>query len=405
MNRHVIKGRGENRGKYLCYARIAGLPTEAGYVWLPEQRKAARWGDLDRAGHTYATDVAAKHNGYFVKLVAPASTKAIVRELRTFIAEHAAGGEQELACYWFDGEFHDTGENFCRDCAEKLVDEKYAAAPKRFEELFGKHDDAKGRYRVAIDGGWHIEHDSPPRCATCDAKLSGNLTEYGADEEIEALTGDCAPKINDVESWAELDHAIVNLSDDDPRWRKIAKVVEATRAAEREKAEREAAIAAAPGMTEARSTFLTMLVSRQEQKRPDPSFRLWRTLLRWHALPYARRAEPTRLIAAVEKRLICEAKAFARALGYRAFWSGGMFMIEGPDGSYYWPFVVEREQFGLWNGPDYAAGMAAGRACLASDGAPGRDANPFTGDGVRAREWDAGFMRGLHEERRGGVGA
>jgi hypothetical protein len=248
MNRHVIKGRGAHRGKYLCYARVDELPPEAGYVgyvWLPEQRKAARWEDPRYSGRTYAANVAAKHNGYFVKLVAPAAIIAIVRELQAFIAAHAAGAEEGLACYWFGADFHDAGENFCRECAEQLVDEKYAADPKRFEDLFGECEDNEARYWAAIDGGWDIDHGSTPFCKTCGAKLSGNLTEYGADEEIAALTGDCAPKFDDVEGWAALDHAIVNLSDDDPRWRKIAKVVEAARAAEREKDEREAAGASA----------------------------------------------------------------------------------------------------------------------------------------------------------------
>jgi len=231
MNRHVIKGRGENRGKYLGYARMAGLPPEADYVWLPEQRKAARWEDPRYSGDTYATALAAKLSGYFVKLVAPKPITELVREKRTYIAESAAGADAPLRCYWFDGSFHGAGEDFCLCCAMKLVDEKYAADPKRFVELFGKCKDTEERYDAAIDGGFDIEHDSPPYCDTCGTKLSGYLTEYGADEELDALTTYAAPGFDDAEDWAALDHAIVNLSDDDPRWRKIAKVVEAARAA------------------------------------------------------------------------------------------------------------------------------------------------------------------------------
>ena len=49
---------------------------------------------------------------------------------------------------------------------------------------------------------------------------------------------------------------------------------------------------------------------------------------------------------------------------------------------------------------DLAAGRVVGLACLASDDAPGRDANPFAHDGPdapRARAWDDGFLIGLHE--------
>lgn len=376
-------------------------PTEDGFVWLPEQRKAVRWEDPRYSGRTYATNLAVKHNGYFVKLVAPkALTADMVRELQDFIEEHAAGAEEERNCYWFGGDFHDAGQDFCLDCAKALVDEKYAADPKRFEDLYGECEDAEERYRAAIDGGFSIEHDSLPWCETCGAKLSGSLTGYGADQMIEAYTEDLTLSFDAPEDWDALSRAIVNLSDDDPRWRKIAKVVEAARVAEREKAAREAEIAASPGMAEARAGLLSLLAARAEQKAPEPSFRLWRTLRRWHRLPYERRSKPTRLIAAVEKRLVREAKRFAALLGYRAYWSGGLFDIEGPEGTYYWPFVVKSVQYALWNGPHFVAGKAVGLARLDADDTPGRDSNPFAKGDERAEEWDAGFMAGLHEAAR-----
>jgi len=236
MNRHVIKGRGANRGKYLCWGRKAPekQATEDGYVWLPEQRKAIRWADPHYSGHTLATDRALVHNGYFVKLVGPATlTRAVVDELREYIAERASDAIERLSCYWFAGDFCDAGADFCIDCARKLVDEKWADDPKRFVELYGGCEKVEERYSAAIDGGFDIDHDSPPRCRTCDAKLSGHLTDYAANEEIIALTGNCAPTFDDVECWAALDDAIANLSHDDPRWKKIAKVVDAARSAER----------------------------------------------------------------------------------------------------------------------------------------------------------------------------
>lgn len=398
MNRHVIKGRGEHRGKYLCYARMAGRPHRDGYVWLPEQRKAARWEDPRYSGRTSATYLAAEHNGYFVKLVAPAAiTKALILELREYIREHASCSDEELACHWFSSDFHDAGENFCRDCAEKLVDEKYAADPKRFEELYGECDDDEERHNAAIDGGFDGEHDSPPACGTCGARLSGNLTGYGADEEIEALTTDCVPTFNDADGWAELDRAIVNIDDDDPRWRRIVNVVEAARIAEQSAAEAAAALAATPGMSEARGGFLALLSARQEQKAPEPSFRLWDEFQAWMLV----RHDETPESKATEKRLFKEAVCFLRFCGIRAYTTnGGMGMAEATHGTYYWPFIVETEQHKLWKNVDMAVGRAVGLACLDSEKAPGRDANPFILDGYdtpRARAWDNGFLLGSHE--------
>lgn len=260
MNRHVIKGRGEHRGQYLCWARMAPgeKPLEGGFVWLPEQRKAARWEDPRYGGRTWATDQARLHNGYFVRLVRPAAiTAEHVEELRGFISERSAGAIAPVPCHWFGADFHDAGEDFCRGCAEALVDEKYSADPRRFEELYGECDDAEDRYDRAI-GGFGIEHDSRPYCDRCGAKLSGYLTDYGVDEEISALTGECAPGFDDVEGWDALDHALTNVSDDDPRWRRIAKLV----AVAREEGRRLAELAAPPGMREARTALLGLLASR-----------------------------------------------------------------------------------------------------------------------------------------------
>lgn len=226
MDRHVIKGRGANRGKYLCWARMAPgeTPTEDGFVWLPEQRKAVRW-QGPRSGRTWATDRARLHDGYFVRLICSPAITAGVDDLRRIIAERAQDAIAALPCHWFDGDFHDAGEDFCRSCAEKLVDEKYAADTARFEELYGECDGAEARYQAAIHGGYDIDHDSPPYCETCEVSLSGYLTDSGADQEIEAYT-DGREGLGPGD-WNRLDAAIVDLADDDPRWSKIARVVKA----------------------------------------------------------------------------------------------------------------------------------------------------------------------------------
>lgn len=399
MNRHVIKGRGEHRGQYLSYARMAGLPAEDRHVWLPEQRKAMRCKDPRYSGQTYETWLAREHDGYFVKLVAGATvTDDLVQGARTFIREHAAGADEPLACYWFSSDFHDAGEDFCRDCAEKLVDEKYAADQKRFNELYGTCETAEERYRAAIDGGFDTEHDSPPYCETCGAKLSGNLTEYGADEEIDALTAFAAPAFNCRYGWASLDAAIVNLSDDDPRWRKVLKVVEAAKVAEQRAEEAAAKLAASPGMPEARGAFVDLLGARAEQKAPEPSYRLWAEFIEWHRLPYEARRAPDAAMKALVRRLIKEASLFVAALGLA--WQGDC--VEAPYGTYYWPFIVRIEQYRLWLPKPYVEGRAYMlNPCPSGDldWPHHRDANPYPEGAEEHEQWDAGYV-GASEEKR-----
>lgn len=394
MDRHVIKGRGEHREKYLCYARKAGLPPSDEYVWLPEQRKAARWEDSRYSGRTYATEVARKYNGYFVRLVAPITiTSDVVDDLRAYISEHAEGAEERLPCYWFDDDdFISVSEDYCLECAKKLVDEKYAADPKRFEELYGECEDDEGRYREAIHGGFDIEHDSPPYCETCGVQLRGSLTEYGADEQIDAYTNSCSPDPKDAEGWAHLDAALVNVSDDDPRWRAIQRVVASSREEEKREEERLTAIAASPGMPEARASLLGVLEARAVQKAPEPSYRLWEELQRYRKLPFDERCTPTRETAAWEKRLLEEARAFLAHFGYV---ETGSHCFRGPCGHYYWPFVVQAEQYRLWRSPAFVEGEAHGIA-------PGHEAaNPYAEGSEERAQWSAGWGFGF-TSRNGG---
>lgn len=396
-DRHVIKGRGKRRGQYLCWARRASTEkaTEDGFVWLPEQRKACRWADPRYIWHTWATDRARLHNGYFVKLVAPPAIVERVDELRTYISNHAAGAAEKLACYWLS---EDSGNNYCHDCIVKLAD----AEPAVEDAEDNDHDDDDD----AIDGGFDIDHDSPPYCETCGATLSGHLTEYGVDQEIEALTGDCAPTFDDVEGWSKLDAALVNVSNDDPRWRKITFVVEAARKGEQEAAEAARALAATPGMTEARTGLVSLLAARAVQKASEPSYRLWDEIATYQALvlssdDMARHVR--RSFLALEKRLTKEARIFADCFGFRSYWSGGLFMIEGRDGAHHWPFVVQAEQYRLWNPPAFQEGRAYMMHSCPS-GNPkwphNRDANPYPKGSEERTQWDCGYIGSIKD--RGG---
>lgn len=390
MERHVIKGRKKNRGKYLCYARMAGLSPSDGYVWLPEQSKAARWDEYRVETGAYPVVVAEKYNGYFVRLTAKKNIVARVRELKRYIAKHAHGAKERPACYWLDGDWSgDEGPDYCWDCATKEVDKAYAKNPKQFADLYGDYerDSAEDYYDNAIRGGYLTDHGSIPHCdnSSCGIELDGTLTDDGADAEICALTTDCAPSFDDIEGWYALDMAVMNIPDDDPRWNKIARVVRAARKQERAKASAEAAIAAAPGMTEVRESFLSLLVARQEQRSPDPSFQMWSQLLEWRKAKghFGDRQTPEH--EKLEGEMAAEALKFARSLRLQSYWSSDMFMIKAPYGTYYWPFVVLIEQHRLWKTPAFVEGQACGPRC-------DRDSNPYPNGSYEHDAWDGGLM-------------
>jgi hypothetical protein len=365
-----------------------------GFVWLSEQRKAVRWEDPQYNRGTWAFNRARIHNGYFVKLVAPKAIIARVNALKAYIYDHAARASRARPCWWFDSVFSDDGSNYCRDCAEKLVDEKFAADPTRYEELFDECSDAEDRYDVAITGGYDIDHDSIPWCETCDAKLSGFLTDHGVSELISATTRRGYLSFDEPEGWDMLERAIVNVRDDDPRWRRIARVIDAAMVEEAKAARAAAELSASPGMAEARGALVDLLRARATQKAPDPSYRLWTEMLTWRVLDREKSATGPEA-KALERRLIAEAKSFAACLGFGAYWSCGLFIIKAPYGEYYWPFVVEIEQYRLWNTPAFQEGVAYMRATCPS-GDPtclhDRDVNPYPADDERHRQWDCGFM-------------
>jgi hypothetical protein len=155
-----------------------------------------------------------------------------------YIMRKAAGASIPLDCYWIahasefrPGEIEcEAGSNFCHPCASALVDKIYEAFPERAEY-----------YEIAVDGGWGTEHDSPPNCHTCGAKLQGSLTDAGVEYEMEALCDFAKPDPGDVEEWDALLNVVENqtrfpmfisihtmINEDADRvdfWRRVGKIV------------------------------------------------------------------------------------------------------------------------------------------------------------------------------------
>ncbi len=222
MSTFVIKGRGANRGKYLHWlrpSRGAGLRV----LWTRKQSAATRFGR-----HPEANREARDLGGYVVRLVAPKDIGARLPELRAVIRERAAEASEALDCHWVSGD--DEAPDYCLACCEKEV------ARVRADRVAAGEDAEEVEDEIRVGGGYRTDHDSPPHCCECGAKLDGSLTDYGSDEEIDAYIGKDRRLLTSPDDWEALETALENLFDNDPRWRAIAKVVDAASAAQPAKA-------------------------------------------------------------------------------------------------------------------------------------------------------------------------
>ncbi len=153
-------------------------------------------------------------------------TQLDLESVRNFISERASLAVESRNAYWVHGASElrnincSGSDDFCFDCCNAKVAEIVAKFPVE-SELAG----------ISVDGGFDTDHDSPPYCATCGCRLFGNLTEYGVEEELLALTTDCAPRFDDIEGWQSMYLATINTDDNDPIWSAIGGVVTAARPA------------------------------------------------------------------------------------------------------------------------------------------------------------------------------
>jgi hypothetical protein len=219
MSAYVVKGRGPSRGKYLRREWRRGHYVA---TWVESQRRADR-----HDNHPNATGAAREYGGYVVRIVLPRAAAARRGAMAALIEEratdasprngfaHYVDGTSEVRGLDFDG-----ATEFCGDCAKKK-----AAKAKRL----GADASVQGGF-----GG--EEHYDPPFCRACDGLLEGGPSQRGADEMLRALAEECSEYMNGPDGWADLAWACEALSDDDLRWRKVARIVDAASAAQPAKA-------------------------------------------------------------------------------------------------------------------------------------------------------------------------
>jgi hypothetical protein len=131
---------------------------------------------------------------------------------KEFIEARAAGATPRVPCHWIRGGGHLGGNDYCRSCCEKEVARLRAQKPDEIEH-------------IGVDGGFDIDHDSPPFCTTCHAPLTGSITDGGAVQEFEALFGDAEPTMEDREGWFYLKLATDTLLNTDKRWERVVRLI------------------------------------------------------------------------------------------------------------------------------------------------------------------------------------
>lgn len=321
----------------------------------------------------------------------PAEARA---EIEDFIHSHAANAEVRPECHWFSGDEpgwpHDAGQEFCGECAEAILDlfyEEYPELDERYED--GEID--RAARDIVLDGGWSTDHDSLPYCDECGCQLNGSLTDYGVEQELEHFSDpERYPGHDDRESWACLSVSLMNLADDDARWFDLVKLVAHARAAEQAATAIAEARASEPGMTEARSQLVGLLAHRFEQTRTGPGFALWSELTEFIALDYRERADSMRG-KALERRLCREAVSFLRGIEGIDF-DGDRRYADTPYGEFWWPLIVEVEQFRLWKHPSFLLGQAAETARRSRRRLQHPLDPPYPEGTIEHRAWTAGEM-------------
>lgn len=133
-------------------------------------------------------------------------------ELKLVAALQSEGAAERLPCYWIRGSTDfgagfDDATNFCRPLRRGWP-QKFAA-----EE-------------PAIDGGWTTDHDVRPYCDSCGVPLAGFLTDYGVNDELDALSDYAAPTWDDCEGWSALLDCMDQMVDDNPRWAEVERIIE-----------------------------------------------------------------------------------------------------------------------------------------------------------------------------------
>jgi len=309
----------------------------------------------------------------------------------SFACERAATAPDPLPCHWIAGasEYegkdafpYDAATDFCRDCAEAVIELFYEQHPEQHPELDEFDDDGKPDEDARVlwlDGGWRTEHDNPPYCEECGARLAASLTRHGVDQELEHFLDLYPLGWGTPNEWADFANAIDDLPLDDVRWPRIAEIVAQAQREGAELAVREQARRTEPGMLDARAALLGLFVARAEQRKHTPSFRLWADLAAWVELDRAEREDGSLRHRALGRRLRREAEHFLSH--FEGIHYAGGHIARAPYGNYWWPLIVEAEQFRLWQHPAFLEGQ----------GARGREA-PYLDGSENARAWKAGRM-------------
>lgn len=145
----------------------------------------------------------------------------------------AVGPDETKAMHWFPSDIDDPSGLWCWECAKKRLIAIRRESPAKLQQWLGWEDELFNSVpdeelcnkTHIIDGDWTTDEDGPRHCDGCGCRLLHSLTDYGVDQELEYLEFHAPLDVRWAEHWACAVDIKMSISDSDPRWHRLIKIV------------------------------------------------------------------------------------------------------------------------------------------------------------------------------------
>ena len=145
----------------------------------------------------------------------------------------AVGPDETKAMHWFPSDIDDPSGLWCWECAKKRLIAVRRESPAKLQQWLGWEDELFNSVpdeelcnkTHIIEGDWTTDEDGPRHCDGCGCRLLHSLTDYGVDQELEYLEFHAPLDVRWAKQWACAVDLKISISDSDPRWHRLIKIV------------------------------------------------------------------------------------------------------------------------------------------------------------------------------------